>query len=177
MNESEREKVSNLIDEITTARGIKRNNESSINFKESFLFEEIIGIVENYLQLYQEKKMEYEVEVEFIEKKTIKIETESEIAAKEIALDKIQNGEIDEFKSAEDPSSFIERIVGVTPIMDEKRYEVKIPVYETISVLVKTKETDKDMIIQAAVRKAIEEQEKVCWQVDDDRETELRELE
>jgi len=55
-----------------------------------------------------------------------------------------------------------------------KTYIVKIPVYETIEIEVRA-ENEQEANFKA-IEKAIEEQPKVCWMVDDDRETEINEV-
>jgi hypothetical protein len=58
----------------------------------------------------------------------------------------------------------------------QKYCSVKIPVYETITVTIKKPENDSD-IESIAIEKAIKEQPKVCWQVDDNIEIEVEEHE
>lgn len=49
-----------------------------------------------------------------------------------------------------------------------KTYNVKIPVWETIEIVVKAK--SKQDALNKAIEQAVEEQPKVYWQVDDERE-------
>ena len=68
----------------------------------------------------------YKVEIEFIEIKTVEIETESVIAAKEIVHEKIQNGDMADFVSNEAPSDFYERIISVEEQKSRKNIQCPI---------------------------------------------------
>lgn len=65
----------------------------------------------------------YEINIEFIELKTVEIEADSEIAAKEIVYEKIQNGDIDDFVSGESHLDFYEKILSVEEVEEPKGYE------------------------------------------------------
>ena len=56
----------------------------------------------------------------------------------------------------------------------KKKYEVKIPVWEVITVVVEATTTEKAEIL--AVAKAVKEQPRVYWQVDMEADIEIREL-